>query len=730
MASRMTKSPGRLSAPRHPAAHGLYFPDCIPDVRWTRIRRFPLKSRLILSLCLVLVAAAAPAQDDQKHPFSVHDMLAMDRISDPQVSPDGKWVAYTVRTTDLEANRGRTDIWISPTEGGEPRRLTTHEASDWNARWCMDGKLFFLSTRGGSSQIWHIDPSGGEAVQMTRLALDVGEFRVVPGLRSFLVTMEVYPGLGIQGTVDRDAELADAKTTGMTYDELMFRHWDTWEDGKRNHLFLVPGDTMEPLDLMPGLDADVPTKPWGGLEEVAVSPDGTEVVFTAKILPGSEPAWSTDYDLYAVPTDGSGALRCLTEANQAWDTEPVFTPDGTTLAFLAMDRPGFEADRFHIKLMDWATGQLRRIDLVHEGLDLTPHGLVFSPDGKTIFCTAGYLGQTSIFRIDAVTGEARLVLKMGNNLSLNLLGKDRLLFGRQHLQSPTELYTIKTSGGDPVQITDLNGEKLSRCLMGEPEQFTFEGWNGETVHAYVVKPYDFSEIKAFAGQKWPVAFLVHGGPQGSFGNDFHYRWNPQAYVGAGFATVAVDFHGSTGYGQAFTDAISGHWGDRPLEDLEKGLEAALARYPWMDARKVVAAGASYGGYMINWMHGQPFSHKFKAFVCHDGNLDERMAYFDTEELWFPEWEHGGTPWADGGDYGLHNPADHVQNWHVPTLVVHGALDYRVVDTQGLSTFTALRRQGVPARLLYFPDENHWVIKPHNSIQWHDEVMGWLRRWTE
>ena len=227
-----------------------------------------------------------------------------------------------------------------------------------------------------------------------------------------------------------------------------------------------------------------------------------------------------------------------------------------------------------------------------------------------------------------------------------------------------------------------------------------------------------------------MSFLVHGGPQGSFGNDFHYRWNPQAYIGAGFATVAVDFHGSTGYGQEFTDSISSHWGDRPLEDLEKGLAAALEKYPWMDAERIVASGASYGAYMINWMHGQPFADRFKAFVCHDGNLDERMAYYDTEELWFPEWEHGGTPWDPGSAYGLHNPIDFVQNWHVPTLVVHGAHDYRVVDTQGLSTFTALRRLGVPARLLYYPDENHWVLKPQNSIQWHEEVMDWLTKWIE
>ncbi|MEN8008356.1 MAG: S9 family peptidase [Candidatus Krumholzibacteriota bacterium] len=688
----------------------------------------------ILLFCLVIVLTGTVFAADEepaveKHPFSVHDMLAMDRLGDPQVSPDGKWVAYQVSTPDVDANKSRTDIWVTSADGETTKRLTSNPAADYNPRWCMNGTIYFLSTRSGSAQVWNIDPDGGEAVQATELKLSIGSMEIVPDLRGILLTMEVYPGLGVQGTIDRDAEIAADPTTGMVYDELMFRHWDTWEDGKRSHLFLLKGGSEEPVDLMPDLDADVPTFPWGGMEEVAVSPDGSEVVFTAKILPGSEPAWSTDYDLYAVKTDGSGEMRCITEANEAWDTEPVFTPDGKTLCYLAMDRPNFEADRFHIEMMDWATGESSRIDFSYNGLDLSPHGLKFAGNGKTIYATAGYLGQRSIFKIDVKTGKATIVQTMGRNSSLNLL-KGSLLFGQQSLESPTELFTISTSGKGLKQITDFNGEKLAAALMGEPEQFTFAGWNDETVYAYVVKPYDWTEEKAASGQKWPVAFLVHGGPQGSFGNDFHYRWNPQAYVGAGFTTVAVDFHGSTGYGQEFTDSISGHWGDRPLEDLEKGLAAALENYGWMDGDRVVAAGASYGGYMINWMHGQPFSKNFRAFVNHDGNLDERMAYFDTEELWFPEWEHGGTPWTEGSGFGTHNPVDHVQKWHVPTLVVHGALDYRVVDTQGLSTFTALRRQGVPARLLYFPDENHWVLKPQNSIQWHGEVMGWLTRWID
>lgn len=686
-----------------------------------------MRSILLTALLCCGLAAAAAAEP---HPFSVHDMLAMDRIGDPQVSPDGKTIAFTVRSTDLEANKGRTDLWLVDADGENARRLTADPAGDWNPRWCLNGTIFFLSTRSGSSQIWNIDPRGGEARPITDLPLDVGNLELAPQRHAFLFTMDVYPGLTPEETVARDQEKEADPASGMVYDELLFRHWDTWEDGKRTHVFLLDGTDPDakPVDLVKDLETDTPTHPWGGSEEFALSADGSTLIFTAKVLPGSEPAWSTDYDLYAVPADGSGGWTCLTEANEAWDAAPLFSPDGKTLAWKAMARPGFEADRFAIKLMAWPDGEVRTLDLVHDDLELSPRQLLWSEDGKTLFCNADYLGQNAVFSIRVKDGRVRLLVRDGNNGSLRLGGRG-LIYTKNHLRSPSEIHTVKTDGKGETRLTSLNDAKLAQALMGEPEQFTFQGWNGETVYAYVVKPYDWSEAEAAAGRTWPVAFLVHGGPQGSFGNDFHYRWNPQAYVGAGFTTVAVDFHGSTGYGQDFTDSISGHWGDRPLEDLEKGLAAALARYPWMDGDRVVAAGASYGGYMINWMHGQPFGEKFKAFVCHDGNLCEQMAYYDTEELWFPEWEHG-RPWEDPEAFQKHNPINHVQNWHVPTLVVHGALDYRVVDTQGMSTFTALRRRGVPARLLYYPDENHWVLKPQNSIQWHDEVMGWLTRWIE
>jgi dipeptidyl aminopeptidase/acylaminoacyl peptidase len=299
-----------------------------------------------------------------------------------------------------------------------------------------------------------------------------------------------------------------------------------------------------------------------------------------------------------------------------------------------------------------------------------------------------------------------------------------VVFSRDSLQGPAELFCINDQGNDERPLTQMNTERVASARMGEPEQFTFRGHNNELVHTYVVRPVDFD-----ASKKYPVAFLIHGGPQGSFGNSFHYRWNPQAYAGAGYAAVMVDFHGSVGYGQAFTDSIRGDWGGKPLEDLKKGLAEALKRYPWMDQRRVGALGASFGGYMINWIAGN-WSEPFRCLVNHDGNLDERMAYFNTEELWFPEWDHEGTPWDNPAGYEKHNPVHHVARWNTPMLVIHGAHDFRVVATQGIATFNALQRRGIPGRLLYFPDENHWVLKPHNSILWHDTVIDWLDRWVK
>jgi dipeptidyl aminopeptidase/acylaminoacyl peptidase len=681
------------------------------------MRRIPI---VLLSLALLtLIPALAPAQTPAPtHPLTIHDMLVMDRISDSQVSPDGKWIAFTVRETDLAANRGRTDIWLVGTDGKGLHRLTNHPAADFNGRWTPCSQwIFFLSTRSGSSQIWRIKVDGGEAEQWTRLPLDVGNLVLAKAKLAF--TMDVFPGLTPEATAAKLEAVEKGPATGRLYDKLFVRHWDTWSDGRRSHLFFMPmHGGGEVKDLMPAMDADTPNKPFGGTEEIAFTPDGAGLVFAAKDV-GREEAWSTDSDLYYVPIDGSAAPRCLTEANKAMDTLPAFSPDGKTLAYAAMARPGYEADRFRIVLRDWPDGQPR---VLTEAWDFSVASIGWSKDGKKILATAPNKGQTSLFAVDPATGKADTLVGPGTVAGFAAMG-DGVVFERNTLTSPTEIYAIAPGAGEKA-LTSINAAKLAAVRFGEPAQFEFKGWNNETVYGYIVKPVDFDPAK-----KYPVAFMIHGGPQGSFGNDFHYRWNPQAYAGAGYAAVMVDFHGSTGYGQAFCDSIRGDWGGKPLEDLQKGLAAALAKYPWMDGTRVGALGASYGGYMINWIAGN-WPDRFKCLIAHDGNIDERAAYFETEELWFPEWDHMGTPWDNPKNFEKHNPANFIKNWKTPMLVVHGGQDFRVVETQGIGSFNVLQRRGIPSKFLYFPDENHWVLKPANSILWHDTVIGWLDKWLK
>ena len=660
-----------------------------------------------------------PKPSSDTHPFSVHDMLAIDRISDSRISPDGKWVLFNVRETDLEANRGRTDLWLVGTDGKGLRRLTSHPASDFNGRWSPCGKrIYFLSTRSGSSQVWRIRVDGGEAGQVTGLPLDAGNLLVSPSGAHLALTMDVFPGQSVEATAQKLEAIEKRKESGRIYEKLFVRHWDTWGDGRRSHLFTVPIEGGEAKDLMPGMDADTPSKPFGGPEEIAFTPDGKGIVFTARDV-GREEAWSTDFDLYYVPVDGSAAPRCLTEMNEAWDTAPVFSPDGKTLAYLAMARPGYESDRFRLVLMTWPDGQTR---VLTEAWDHSVASFCWTADGTMILASAPNKGQVSLFAIDAQSGKAEIVVEQGTVNSFAPAGEG-IVFERDTLNSPVEIYSIAPGGGEKA-ITEINKARRAAARQGDYEQFTFKGWNNETVYCYVVKPVDFDPAK-----KYPVAFLIHGGPQGSFGNHFHYRWNPQAYAGAGYAAVMVDFHGSTGYGQAFCDSIRGDWGGKPLEDLKKGLAAALAKYPWMDGNRVGALGASFGGYMINWIAGN-WPDRFKCLVAHDGNIDERAAYFETEELWFPEWDHMGTPWDNPKGYEKHNPVNFIKNWKTPTLVIHGALDFRVVETQGLGAFNVLQRRGIPSKLLYFPDENHWVLRPANSILWHETVIGWLDQWVK
>ncbi len=682
----------------------------------------------LLKRSLLCGAMVLPAFGGGTHPITVKDLLAMERLSDPRVSPDGKTFAFSVGTPDVVANKTAHDLYLGAVDGSWTRPLKTAGSGSSQARWARDGKaVFFMSSRSGSAQVWRVPVEGGEATQVTKLPLDVDAIEVTPDGKALLLSMAVFPGKTPEETKKLMEAKEAEKATGMVFDHLFVRHWDTWSDGTRNHVFAYDLATAKARDLMPAMDADCPTKPFGGSEDFAVSPDGKELVFSAKDM-GKDPSaesWSTNFDLFVVPMDGSKTPSRIT-TNPAWDAQPHFSPDGKTLAYLAMSRPGFEADRFDIVLRDWATGKEDKFTL---RVDDTPRGdrsagtLAWSPDGKTLYCEAENLGQRALFSIDPKSHKATLLVSEGTLDGLECTKDGRILYGMNSLMGPTEFYIVDPSSKAIRQVTHVNDVRVAAARFGKPERFTFKGAKGDTVYGYLVYPVDFDPAK-----KYPVAFLIHGGPQGTYGNDFHYRWNPQVYAGAGYAAIFIDFHGSTSYGQTFTDDIRDDWGGAPFEDLMKGLDYSLAKYPFLDKDRMGALGASYGGFMINWIAGQ--TDRFKTLVAHDGNLDERMAYYDTEELWFPEWEHKGLPWENPTSYLKHNPVEFVKHWKTPMLVIHGMKDYRIAYSQGLSSFTALQRKGIPSKLLIFPDENHWVLKPANSLQWHEQVLGWLDQWLK
>lgn len=462
---------------------------------------------------------------------------------------------------------------------------------------------------------------------------------------------------------------------------------------------------------------DVPSKPFGRREDYDFSADGLQVVFAVRAGAVGEP-WSTNFDIYQVAATG-GQPHNLTADNPAWDGQPAFSPDGKQLAYLAMERPGHEADRFHIVLMNLKTGAKRSLT---GAWDRSIVNFVWSLDSRTLFATADHLGQRPLWAIDANTGQITALTSDGE-VEAFTAGPHEVIVSQSTLNKPADLYAVSLRGGTPRQLTHLNARVLGERILSDYEQFNFLGANHEKIYGYLVKPVDFNRTV-----KYPVALVVHGGPHNSMGNSWLWRWNAQSLAGAGYAVILIDFHGSTGYGQTFSDSISGDWGGKPLDDLKLGLAATLALYPWIDANRACALGGSYGGYMMNLIAGQ-WPDRFKCLVSHDGIFDNRSMYYSTEELWFPEWENGGAEYANPQSYATNNPIDFVDQWETPMLVIHDQLDYRVPYTQGLGVYTALQRRGVPSELLYFPDENHWVLKPANSLQWYETVIAWMNRWT-
>ncbi|MBP6534241.1 MAG: S9 family peptidase [Arenimonas sp.] len=683
-----------------------------------------MKYTRVSALLICLVAVTASAAD--KAPFTVNDLVSYQRVSSPTLSANGRFAVFAVRETDMAADKSRTGLWIedlSARDAIPPVRFTEESVNVNSPSFAPDGRtVYFLSAKSGSMQLWSQSVGARNAVQVSELPLDVGSYKISPdGLRVAL-SLEVFNDCqDLACTRKRLDDKASTKARGKLFDKLFIRHWDTYADGRRNQLFTAPLGSAKINDakkISIGMDGDIPSKPFGDASEYAWSPDSKDLVFAVRIA-GKTEAWSTNFDLYRVPADGKTAPRNLTEANKAWDTSPVFSPDGSTLYYRAMKRPGFEADRFAIMAMDLASGATREVS---PRLDRSVDSLAISADGKTLFSTAQDLGQIPLFAIDVELGAARVVAGNGSVHEFAVAG-EHVLFTRDRLDSPAQLFLTDVSGGSERQISVNNADAIAKTAWGAFEQFSFIGWNGETVHGYLVKPANFVK-----GRKYPIAFLIHGGPQGSFGNGWSYRWNPQTYAGQGFAVVMIDFHGSTGYGQAFTDAISGHWGDRPLEDLQKGYAAALNKYAFLDPDRACALGASYGGYMVNWIAGN-WPEPWKCLVNHDGVFDARMMAYSTEEHWFTEWENGGSPFDVPQNIERFNPVNHVAKWRVPMLVVQGELDFRIPAEQGIAAFSALQRRGIESQLLLFPDENHWVLRPHNSVLWHSTVNAWLKHWT-
>ena len=666
---------------------------------------------------LVAIAHAS----DAGAPFTVEDLVVLKRVTDPQVSPDGRLLAFVQRETDMGANKGRTSLWLLELDAraAQPQRLTDGTSSDSSPRWAPDSRsLYFLSARSGTSQVWRMVLPERRAQRVTDYPLDVGSLKVSPRGDRLALSLEVFPDCGtLACTRERlDARSKD-KASGRTYERLFVRHWDSWSNGTRAHLFTArlnaDGSLQQPVNVARAFDADIPGKPFGGDEDFAFSPDGTSLVFSARIAGRSEP-WSTNFDLFEVPADGSAAPVNLTSDNPAWDAQPVFLANGD-LAWLAQERPGFESDRFHIVIRSARTHTTHPLTF---GWDRSVAHLGATPDGKWLLAAVDELGQRVLYRVDPRSGAPTRLTSSGTVEALSAT-RGRVVFTRADLGGPADLFAVAVTGGQPVRLTDVNHDLLAARHMSEYEQFSFRGWNDETVYGYIVKPWGFEP-----GKRFPVAFVVHGGPQSSMQNLWTYRWNAQAFAGGGYGVVMIDFHGSPGYGQAFTDSISRDWGGKPLVDLQKGLAAALQKYPWLDGERACALGASYGGFMMNWIEGN-WPDRFRCIVNHDGLFDQRMMYYSTEELWFPEWEFGGPYYQNPQGYEQVNPVNFVTRWRTPMLVVHGEQDFRIPYTQGIATFTALQRRGIESRLLIFPDENHWVLKPANSVLWYHTVLGWL-----
>ena len=674
-----------------------------------------LAAAALAALALPTVATARP--------MTATDMQMMRRLGAPEVSPDGRYALFTLSSTDLQANKRSNPLYLLELgrRGAAPQAIAALAGTNANsAAWGPDGAIYFMMKAGDRDQL-HRMTVGGAPQKISDFGADISGFKLSPTGDRVIVWAD-RPLLCSDLACAASAQPAKGPGSGIVYDELFVRHWDTYvEPGARSRIFSFPvvnGQvTGGGVPITGRLVGDTPSKPFGGGEEITFGKDGRTVYFALREAGRIEPT-STNLDIFAAPADGSAEPRNLTDANDALDNLPAVSPDGRTLAYVAMKRPGYEADRQVVQLRDLATGQTRALT---EGWDRSVSSLAWTSDGKALIVEANDTLENPLFRVDAATGKVTRLTREGTAHNARPLKDGSVLFALNSVHKPDDLHRVD-GRGRITQLTNVNASLLAELDPVTFTKWSFAGANNDTVWGYTLKP-------AQASGKLPVAFIVHGGPQGSFNNSWSYRWNPRVFSGPGYAVVSVDFHGSTGYGQAFTDAINKDWGGKPLEDLQKGWAFALSKDAQLDGTRACALGGSYGGYMMNWIAGK-WPDGFDCLVNHNGVFDTRAMGYMTEELWFTEWENGGPVFENAAEYERWNPVNNVQNWKTPMLVIIGDKDYRVPYTQGLGAFTALQRRNVPSKLLRFPDENHWILKPQNSIQWYREVQDWMGRWTK
>jgi dipeptidyl aminopeptidase/acylaminoacyl peptidase len=739
-----------------------------------------------LALFFVILSAALSFAQT-KHPFTFEDMMALKRVGDPQPSPDGKWVLFSVVDVSLEANTKTPHVWIVPTARGEAREIIFTQQSD-RPRWAPDGKHFaFVSTKEKGSQIWiaDFDSSKGTVTavhQFTSIATEAGGELWSPDGKNILFTSDVYPECDGEASAEaicnqkKLKEVEQSKVKAMIFTSLLYRHWNAYKGGKRSHIFVLPvawffdhpsnktgvynGPLMPlPRDLTPG-DHDAPIFSLGGQDNYTFSPDGQEICYALNF--DSQEATSTKSDLWLVSVNG-GAPKLISGRDVGGDSSPLYSPDGKYIAYRSQRKAGYESDRFQLIVYDRSSGLSRRLtdhfgpnEVYDKLFDRWVGSYLWSPDSKRIYLVAENEGASPIYEVGDIdqvfsgtdVSTPHMILNgFNDDLALTSDGKT-LVFTRMSIAAPTQINSLpvplnppcnnsEVGGPQPgdcefpkaTQLTHLNDSVLSQVAMSPIESFWFEGAKGDKVQGFMVKPPNFD-----ANKKYPVKFLIHGGPQGAWGDDWSYRWNPELFAvptsatPSGYAVIMINFHGSTGYGQKFIDAINGDWGGAPFEDLMKGLDYAEKTYPFIDKDRECAMGASYGGYMTNWILGH--TDRFKCIVTHDGMFNSISAWGTTEELWFNEWEFKGTPYTNREMYEKWSPNNAAKYFKTPTLVVHSQLDYRLDVSEGFQLFTTLQRQGIPSKMLYFPDEGHWVLKPQNSQLWYKTVNDWVDQWTK